>query len=126
MESNEIFTIYEGMFSIDNASKHKLSKELSECIEISEEQAKYLIENLEQIKEVCKVTEILQQNGGYMGFMVMVKNYNINISKIALAALAYILNLMPGFGILTHIEFFKESINSIVSLTDEQKAMVIF
>lgn len=55
MESNEIFTIYEGMFSIDNASKYKLSKGLSECIKISEEQAKYLIESLEYIKDIRRI-----------------------------------------------------------------------
>jgi type I site-specific restriction-modification system, R (restriction) subunit and related helicases len=127
MESNDCFTVYEGMFSLNNVSEDELCNELSKCIKINGEEAKHLIENLEQISEVCNIVgELPHQNSGRIGFMVIVKKYNINISKIALAALAYILGLMPGFGLLTHIEFLKEGINAIVPLTDKQKAMVIF
>ena len=127
MESNDCFTFYEGMFSLNNVSEDELCNELSKCIKINGEEAKHLIENLEQISEVCNIVgELPHQNSGRIGFMVIVKKYNINISKIALAALAYILGLMPGFGLLTHIEFLKEGINAIVPLTDKQKAMVIF
>ena len=127
MESNDCFTVYEGMFSLNNVSEDELCNELSKCIKINGDEAKHLIENLEQISEVCNiVSELPHQNSGCIGFMVIVKKYNINISKIALAALAYILGLMPGFGLLTHIEFLKEGINAIVPLTDKQKAMVIF
>lgn len=131
MEKSDDSTIYEAVFSINNATETQINEELSIALNINTEQANAITEfiNLMEPKpELFNIkTEYPEVSPGAIGFMVVVKKYNINVSKIALSALAYLLNFIPVFNVGSATINLMLDINGAISfLTDKEKAMAIF
>lgn len=64
---------------------------------------------------------------GVMQMMVMIKKYNINISKLALTAISFLLGLVPVVGgILSGVELIHSSSECIEELTVLEQALLVY
>lgn len=64
---------------------------------------------------------------GMMQMMVMINKYNINISKLALTAISFLLGLIPVVGnTISSIELIHNLSDCIEELSDTEKALLIY
>lgn len=118
------------MIHIIGDSKADVICQIANALSISDESAEQLMLCLEEFEPSPSVLSTTfgfpNFPQGTIGFMVTTRKYNVNISKIALSSLLFLLGLVPTFGaILAAPGLIKDVGDSISSLNETEKAMTV-
>ena len=130
LRNDEYIDKTDDVIHITNASESQAIFNLSDTINIPIEQAKILLECIESLEPSSKGLnthmELPDSKPGVLHLMVTTKKYNINISKLALSAGAFLLGLTPIGTLLSAIDLINDVHESVSSMTEHEKAMTVF
>lgn len=105
-------------------------KEISRTLNLPNEESEIILNCLKELNPSKLVfncyTEFPKSEPGCMQFMMLLKKYNINISKAVLSILSWLLGLVPILGDISSLsEFGKNLKDSVSLLSDEEKALIV-
>ena len=115
---------------ISNATEQEVINAITTNLNCDLELSQTLIHCLQELQPSQEVynhsAQFPEPEPGIMQLMVMIHKINVNISKVALEALSFLLGLIPVLGTIHGVgELCIKMQGSIVKLTEHEKAMII-
>lgn len=120
----------ENIIHVSNATKQGASQEIALQLGCEIDVSQTFVDFLEEVHPSTEVynrsLRLPESKPGVMQFMAVIHTVNINISKIALDVLSFLLGLVPILGDIYGVtELANEVKSSISKLSDQEKAMII-